>query len=74
MESPPHYKNQKIQPIQYLNVSMPEQQFIGFLRGNVIKYVSRYDKKNGLDDLKKARIYLDWLIEFTETNDITVGD
>jgi hypothetical protein len=74
MESPIHYKNQKIQPIQYLNVSMPEQQFIGFLRGNVIKYVSRYDKKNGLDDLKKAKVYLDWLIQYTETNDIVVGD
>ena len=74
MESPNYYKNQKIQPIQYLNVSMPEQQFIGFLRGNVIKYVSRYDKKNGLDDLKKAKVYLDWLIQYTETNDIVVGD
>jgi len=72
MESPEHYKTQKVQPIQYLNVSMPEQQFIGFLRGNVIKYVSRYDKKNGLDDLKKAKVYLDWLIQYTENGDIEV--
>jgi hypothetical protein len=69
MDSPEHYKNQKIQPIQYLNVSMP-----GFLRGNVIKYISRYDKKNGLDDLKKAKVYLDWLIQYTENGDIKVGD
>lgn len=34
-----------------------------FCAGNIIKYVSRYRKKNGLEDLEKARVYLDWLIE-----------
>jgi hypothetical protein len=36
---------------------------IGYLAGNVIKYVTRYKSKNGLEDLKKARHYLDKLIE-----------
>lgn len=38
----------------------------GYYTGNVIKYVCRWKKKNGLEDLKKARQYLDWLIEKVE--------
>lgn len=37
-----------------------------WLWGNVIKYLVRFQKKNGLEDLKKARKCLDWLIEETE--------
>lgn len=36
---------------------------VGFYLGNVIKYMLRFKKKNGLEDLKKARLYLDWAIE-----------
>ncbi len=53
-----HYKKSSIQPWDYIVVNE-----IGFLAGNVIKYVSRYKKKNGLEDLKKARHYLEKLIE-----------
>ena len=38
-------------------------QFPGFLEGNAIKYLMRWRRKNGVEDLKKARRYLDWLIE-----------
>lgn len=38
----------------------------GYYTGNVIKYVCRWKRKNGLEDLKKARQYLDWLIEKVE--------
>jgi len=38
----------------------------GFAVGNVIKYISRYRKKNGLEDLRKSRWYLDKLIEMLE--------
>lgn len=34
--------------------------------GNVVKYILRFQKKNGIEDLKKARKYLDWLIEEME--------
>lgn len=37
--------------------------FLGFYKGNIIKYILRANKKNGLEDFKKARQYLDWLIE-----------
>lgn len=36
---------------------------LGFYWGNAIKYMLRWHKKNGLQDLKKARQNLDWLIE-----------
>jgi hypothetical protein len=36
---------------------------VGFYLGNVLKYMLRFKKKNGLEDLKKARLYLDWAIE-----------
>lgn len=41
-------------------------QKLGFLGGNIVKYVCRYKGKNGLQDLKKARQYLDKLIAVTE--------
>lgn len=37
--------------------------FLGFYKGNIIKYILRANKKNGLEDYKKAKQYLDWLIE-----------
>lgn len=57
-----HYMNCAIQPIDYIIANN-----LGFLEGNVIKYVSRYKDKNGVEDLKKARQYLEWLIEQQET-------
>lgn len=43
----------------------------GYYTGNTIKYICRWKKKNGLEDLKKARVYLNWLIEHEEKkNDI----
>ena len=38
----------------------------GFFFGNVVKYVLRHSKKKGLEDLKKAQVYLGWLIEYLE--------
>ena len=42
---------------------MSREAFAGFLQGNVIKYLCRYRDKNGVEDLRKARHYLDKLIE-----------
>lgn len=51
--NPSHYKQGKIEVIDYIL----DQEF-NYLEGNVIKYVSRYKYKNGLEDLKKAQWYL----------------
>lgn len=53
-----HYKGKDIQPWDYIAANQ-----IGYFEGNVIKYVSRWRDKGGLEDLKKARHYLDKLIE-----------
>lgn len=62
-----HYKQCVIEPIQYI-----EANNIGFHAGNVIKYVTRAEKKDGIEDLKKARWYLDRLIEL-KTNERANG-
>ena len=54
----PHYQQGGIEPIDFI-----ASNDMGFLAGNVIKYVYRYKKKNGLDDLLKAKQYIEWLIE-----------
>lgn len=46
---------------------LTKEQVQGFYVGNVMKYITRYQGKNGVEDLKKARTYLDRLIEFEET-------
>ena len=59
-----HYKNKTIQPWDAMEAWMPDFQFIGYLRGNVIKYVSRAGSKgDALEDYRKAQHYLDKLIE-----------
>lgn len=53
-----HYKDKAIQPIEYIHANN-----LGFCEGNVIKYVTRWKDKNGLDDLLKAKHYIELLIE-----------
>lgn len=53
-----HYKDMAIQPTVY-NI----KNNMGFAEGNVIKYVSRWRNKNGVQDLMKAKHYLEMLIE-----------
>jgi Protein of unknwon function (DUF3310) len=57
-----HYDT-TIQPWEAMQSWMTREQFEGFLRGNIIKYVARYDKKNGVEDLRKAKHYLCKLIQ-----------
>lgn len=53
-----HYKDQAIQPVEYIHANG-----IGYFEGNVIKYVTRWRQKGGIEDLKKAQHYLEMLIE-----------
>ena len=53
-----HYKSMAIQPVEFIHANA-----LGFLEGNVIKYVSRWRKKNGIADLQKAKHYVELLIE-----------
>lgn len=62
-----HYTQFEIQPMEFIG-----RNGLGFLEGNVVKYVCRYRAKNGIEDLKKARHYLDCLIEREERGTITL--
>ena len=58
IKEPAHYVANKIEPIDFII----ENNF-NFCEGNVIKYISRYKRKNGIEALKKARQYIDFLIK-----------
>jgi hypothetical protein len=58
---PKHYTELKISPLEYI-----QKNNLGFIEGNIIKYVSRYKNKNGIEDLKKAKWYLEFLIKNTK--------
>ena len=53
-----HYKNLAIQPVEFIHANG-----IGYFEGNVIKYVTRWKKKNGMADLEKAKHYIELLME-----------
>lgn len=66
VNKPGHYTFGKIEVINYIRDKMSPEEFQGFCMGNVLKYVSRHKHKNGVEDLKKAEVYLKWLIESEE--------
>ena len=66
---PKHYSG-KIECIDCIESAVSELNgFEGFLAGNVIKYVFRFKRKNGKDDLQKAEWYLSKLMEMQEDNE-----
>jgi hypothetical protein len=56
-----HYKAKPIQPWDFIAANQ-----LGYFEGNIVKYVSRWKDKGGINDLKKARHYLDKLIELED--------
>jgi len=60
---PAHYTNGEIECIDAIKSSMDISSFRGYLKGNIIKYVWRYEHKNKFEDLQKAQWYLNRLIE-----------
>lgn len=57
VENPEHYSRWEVEPLEFIM-----QNKVDFVRGNIIKYIMRYDEKDGLNDLIKARTYLNRLI------------
>lgn len=58
-----HYRAMTLDTVGLCKMNWPKEKYRGALEFNVLKYTMRYETKNGLDDLKKARVYLTWLIE-----------
>jgi len=61
--NPDHYKVGGIETFDILRAKLSPTQLAGFCKGNVLKYITRADHKDKVDDLKKAKWYLDKLIE-----------
>lgn len=60
-----HYKSLKIQPVEYMYYNN-----IPYIEGAVVKYVTRWRDKNGVEDLKKAIHFLELLIELEENQQV----
>ena len=54
VNSPPHYGTGSIECIEYIEDFLTDEEYIGYLRGNIAKYLHRWRYKNGIEDLKKA--------------------
>lgn len=61
--NPLHYKQGKIEVIEIMEDQLSKEEFKGFCKGLIIKYLCRADHKNGSEDYKKAQWYLNKLIE-----------
>ena len=75
VNSPSHYGQGKIEAIEYIEDFLTEEEYIGYLRGNIGKYLHRWRwKGKPVEDLKKAQVYLGWLIEVVERQQKSPGD
>lgn len=68
VEHPAHYTRGGVECIDAIKAALGDS-FCGFLRGNAIKYLWRFDRKGGEEDLSKARWYIDRLIEEWEAKE-----
>lgn len=65
VKSQKHYTQFKIQPIEFIHANS-----LNYSQGNVIKYVCRYKEKDGIKDLEKAKVYIDYLIQELKTGTV----
>ena len=63
---PNHYNSYSREVIDTMRGSMTPEEFKGYLKGNIMKYINRYQFKNGVEDLKKAQWYLNKLTEVVD--------
>lgn len=63
---PNHYKNGKREAIKVMQDVLTDEEYKGFLKGLIIKYLYRADNKNGLEDYRKAQWYMNELVKFEE--------
>lgn len=67
---PNHYNSYSREVIDTMQGSMTPEEFKGYLKGNVMKYINRYQFKNGVEDLKKAQWYLNKLTEVVDKDEL----
>lgn len=62
--NPDYYKNKSIETIEVIRNELTSDEFRGYLKGQIFKYLARHRLKNGIEDLKKAQWYMNYLIKF----------
>ena len=60
---PSHYTQGGIECVEAIKASLGNADFASYCKGNVLKYLWRYRHKAGVEDLQKAKVYLDWMIQ-----------
>lgn len=63
VNNPAHYTQGGIETLDFIKAKLTTEAYKGFLQANIIKYVTRYEHKNGVEDLQKAEFYLRELIK-----------
>ena len=66
VKNPQHYTFGSVQLKDAWKACMSKSALCGMYKGNILKYLWRYEHKNGVEDLRKAQQYLTWLIEELE--------
>ena len=72
VNKPAHYNTGGIECIEAMEAMLSTEEFIGYLRGNGLKYRWRFRYKNGIEDLRKAEWYDKKLMSFILDNNITI--
>ena len=69
VQHPSHYTQGGIECIEAIKASMTADGFCDYCKGNIIKYIWRWRDKGGVEDLRKASVYLDWLINTADVKE-----
>ena len=72
VNSPNHYTSKSLEAIKVIAVMVENlDPFEAYCMGNIIKYLYRYEEKNGIEDLEKAKKHIDLMIEERGSNDFS---
>ena len=71
---PSYYQQNGQDLIDHLSEIFNADMFIGFMTGNIFKYLTRWQQKNGVEDLEKAQVYLNRLIEFEKQQNQSIWE
>ena len=74
VNNPPHYNKGDIECIDAIEAMLTFEEYVGYLRGNALKYRWRFRYKNGLQDLEKAKWYEQRLMETLKQNETRTAD
>ena len=69
VQHPLHYTQGGIECIDAIRASMTADGFCDYCKGNILKYIWRWRDKGGVEDLRKASVYLDWLINAADAKE-----